>query len=229
MKSKTKITMAACLHALTFLTYPCQAETAVSVAALTLPAGSDGLLHWRSPKTDTSELQLSTRYFSDPVKLQGNVIQFFTEAVTANSPPPLPDPLLSMKIPTDVGLVYIVLWSAPDENGQPKWRGRRFLARDWSKSSLKVLNGCSENLGILAGKKKIPLPRGKSVDFDSGDWGKSFQVKIFRESVKKRPVFSSAWRVGKGRRELCFLFDRGRSVSIRSLIELSRPKPAPAP
>jgi hypothetical protein len=227
MKSSTKITVAAYLSVLMLVATPSRAADEqvceVSVAALTLPAGSDGLLHWRAPTAGTSALQLSTRYFSEPVKLEGNIIQFFSEAVTADAPPPLPDPLLSMKVRADLGLVYIVLWSAPDENGRPKWQGRQFLARDWSKSSVKVLNGCTENLGIIAGKKKIALPRGKSVDFDSRDWEDSFPVKIYRESVRTKPVFSSTWRVGKGRRELSFLFDRGGSISIRSLMVLATP------
>ena len=202
------------------------AESKLAVAALSLPPGSDGLLHWRSGAPETAEIQLSTRYFSEPMKMAGPVVQFFGDPVTADTDP-VPEPLLSVSLPEAPGTVYLVLWSAPGEDGKAQWQSRLFRAADWKMDSLKVLNGCSENLGMVAGNKKLPLARGKSFDFHLKDWKDSFPVKIYRESKLERPVHSSTWRVGQGRRELCFLFDRGSAVAVRSLIDIPAPQPAP--
>jgi hypothetical protein len=48
-------------------------------------------------------------------------------------------------------------------------------------------------LGISAGKKRIPLPRGKSADFRARDWKEPFPVKIFLAKSMTRSVFSSKW------------------------------------
>ena len=74
------------------LIVPCLAQEKqaceVSVAALTLPEDSGGLLHWRGADTATSPLQLSTRYFSDHMKVASNVIQFYKDPLAgiARSP-----------------------------------------------------------------------------------------------------------------------------------------------
>ena len=196
----------------------------VSVAALSVPDGSDGKLHWRAAADqDTQEIQLSTRYFSSPVKMKGAVVQFFDQPVSAKAEDPVP--LVSARLPSEAGTVYLVLWSGQGEDGKPKWRARSFAAADWSMHSLKVLNGSTEALGIVADERRIPLPRGKAADFHARTWKEPFEVKIYRQSSRKRPVFSSKWRVGQGRRELCFLYDKGKKISIRSLIDLAEPPP----
>jgi hypothetical protein len=232
MKSNRKLALAAWLHVLLFLTLPCLAQDKpaceVKVATLAVPDGSDGLLHWRAGNTPTTPLQLSTRYFSEGLKLPGNVIQFYKDPIldeTQQDPPPLP--LVTLKIPAGQKLVYIVLSSDLDANQQPRWRGNLLNAADWKAGSMKVFNACSESIGITAGKKRIQLLQGKSVDFHASDWrGEAFPVKIFRLKPEMKAIFSSTWRVSAGRRELCFIGGANGSVSLRSLLDLRALSPA---
>lgn len=214
-----------CLHALLLCVLPCHADDRqaceVSVAALSLPDGSDGLLHWRAGNTPTAPLQLSTRYFSERLKLPGNVIQFYKEPLMAGpAPDPPPEPLVTLKIPAGQNLFYIVLSSDLDGNQQPRWRGSLLNAGDWKMGSMKVFNACSEPVGIAAGKKQIRLLQGKTVDFHASDWGNSFPVKIVRLEPEMKTIFSSSWRIAAGRRELCFIGNVNGSVSLRSLMDL---------
>ena len=197
----------------------------VSVAALSLPDDSDGLLHWRTADSATTPLQLSTRYFSEPVKVQGQAIGFYKDPVPAGPPPPdAPEPLLSVRIPADKGRVFIVLWSEPDGNNQPRWQGKCITAEEWRPSSMKVINSSAEPVGIAAGDKRIQLPPGRSVDFRAAEWRQSFPVKIFQLEPELKTIFSSSWRVTAGRRELCLIGNVNGAVSLRSLLELTPPE-----
>ena len=109
------------------------------------------------------------------------------------------------------------------------WRGSLFRAQDWKSGSMKLLNACSEPLGIRAGKKQLRVPRGKSVDFHSRNWGEPFPVKIYRLGPEQRAVFSSTWRVTAGRRELCVIGDVNGAITLRSLLELTAPRAAAPP
>lgn len=72
------------------------------------------------------------RIFSERLKLPGNIIQFYKDPVLAEpAPDPLPEPLVTLKIPPGQKLVYIVLSSELHENRQPFWRGRQLNAGDW--------------------------------------------------------------------------------------------------
>ena len=48
----------------------------VAVAAFELPPGSNGLLPWRDGDGATTPIQLSKRYFSEPVKFKTRAIRF---------------------------------------------------------------------------------------------------------------------------------------------------------
>jgi hypothetical protein len=229
-----KLALAAGIQTLLFSVLPCLAQDKhvceVKVATLTVPDGSDGLVHWRSGNTPTEPLQLSTRYFSESLKLESNIIQFFNEPVLAasNQDPP-PTPLVTLRIPEGRKLVYIVLTADSDENNRVRWRGSMLDSGNWKAGSMKLFNSCSETLGIAAGSKRIQLLQGKSVDFHVSDWGESFPVKIFRLKPELKTVFSSTWRVTAGRRELCFIGSANGSVKIRSLLDLAANPPNPAP
>jgi len=189
-----------------------------------LPADSTGLVHVRTGKSATSPLQLSTRYFSERVKLPSNVIQFFKDPMEANKdvrPPPVP--LLTLQIPADTKLAYAVLWAENHAQKQAIWQGRVFSANDWDNSSLKVLNASSEQIGISAGKKQILLLAGKSTDLPAREWSDPFPVKMFQLKPETKCVFSSTWRVTAGRRELCFIFNTNHAISLRSILEMSSP------
>lgn len=219
----------ACLTALSLLMVPCLGQDKqgceVSMAALSLPDDSDGLLHWREAASATTPLQLSTRYFSAPVKLKGNTIAFYKAAVPAGmAAPDVPAPLLTVKIPEGVKLGYIVIWTEPDAQNQPRWQGKLLSAGDWKASSMKVMNVCSETIGIAAGKKRIQLAPGKSMDFHAAEWRESFPVKFFRMEPELKTIFSSTWRVTEGRRELCFIGKINGAISLRSLLELTAPQ-----
>jgi hypothetical protein len=218
----------ACLSALILLVFPCHGQDQqgckVAMAALSLPEGSDGLLHWREANVATTPLQLSTRYFSAPVKLEGNTIVFYKDPVPAGmAAPDVPKPLLSVKIPEGVKLGYLVLWADTDEQNQPRWQGKLLSASDWKSSSTKVINVCSETIGIAAGEKRIQLAPGKSMDFHAAEWKESFPVKFFRLQPELKTIFSSTWRVTDGRREICFIGNVNGAISLRSLLELTAP------
>jgi hypothetical protein len=225
MKSNLHKFLGALLPALGFLTTMGRAQDKaaceVAVAALTLPDGASGLLHLRTADAATSPLQLSTRYFSERVKLPGDVIQFFKDPVAAKPAAPAPVPLLTLQIPAETKLAYAVLWAETDENHQPAWKGRVFSAKDWDHSSLKVFNASSESIGIRADTKQILLERGKSTDFPSRDWSEPFPVKMFQLKPAQKCIFSSTWRVSAQRRELCFIFNANNSVSLRSILEIA--------
>lgn len=227
MRSNAKLAIIACLHALLLPALPCLAiekhSCEVKIATLALPDGAGGLIHWRSGNTPTSPLQLSTRYFSEVLKLESNVIQFFKDPVLAlsNKEKP-PEPLVTLTIPAGQRLSYIVLLQDSDENHQSRWRGSLLNAADWKAGSMKLFNACSEPLGIAAGQKRIQLSQGKSVDFQADEWnGEAFPVKIFRLQPELKTIFSSSWRVTVGRRELCFVGNVNNSISLRSLIDLN--------
>jgi hypothetical protein len=197
---------------------------------LTLPEDSGGLLHWRGADTATSPLQLSTRYFSDHIKVASNVIQFYKDPLAAKpTQQPLPVPLISVTIPAGQKLVYIVLWSELDQARTVRWHSSLVSASDWAESSMKVFNACAEPIGILADKKQTKLLNGKSMDFSAGDWKEAFPVKIFRLQPETKLIFSSSWRVSPGRRELCFIGSNNGSISLRSLMDLAAPPPAGPP
>ena len=234
MKSNIKPAVAAGMHALLFSILPCLAQDKhaceVKVATLAVPDGSDGLIHWRAGNTPTAPLQLSTRYFSERLKSEGNVIRFYKNPVpAASTQEPPPEPLVTLKIPAGQKLVYIVLSADSDENGQVRWRGCLLNAGDWKAGSMKLFSSCSEPLGIVAGNKRMQLSQGKSVDFHASEWREAFPVKIFRLEPELKTIFSSSWRVTAKRRELCFISVANGSVRLRSLMDLGVDPPEAAP
>lgn len=233
MKSNLSIQLLVLLAATVFLTTPGHAQEKggceVSVAALTLPDDSSGLLHVRVAETATNPLQLSTRYFSERVKLPSKVLQLFKDPVAAKAPAPPPVPLLTLQIPAEARLAYAVLWTEVDDKNKTVWKGRVFDAKDWDQSSLKVLNATSESIGIRAGTKEILLEQGKSTSFNSHEWAKPFPAKIFQLKPQPKNIFSSTWQVSSGIRELCFIFSANNSVSLRSIMEISPAQDKAAP
>jgi hypothetical protein len=198
-----------------------QAGCEVTVAALTLPGDSDGLLHVRTSEAATTPLQLSTRYFSARVKLPGKVIQFFKDPVAAKPAEQAPAPLLTLQIPAETRLAYAVLWSETNESQKPVWKGRVLDAKDWDRSCLIVFNASSDAIGIRAGSKQILLEPGKSVDFPSSVWSEPFPAKIYQLQPEQKAIFSSTWRVSAGSRELCFIYRANDTVSLRSVLDIA--------
>lgn len=221
------------LSAVWVLILPCRAQEKppceVAIAALTLPNGSSGLLHVRTEPVATTPLQLSTRYFSERVKLPGSTLQFFKEPVVIKEASAAPEPLLTLQLPPATKLAYAVLWAETDQKKQTVWKGYIITAKDWENSSLKVFNASSEQIGITAGTKNILLLSGKSVDFPARDWGKPFPVKLFHFKPETKCIFSSTWRVTSGSRELCFVCNINHAVSLRSIMEISSPKSKAVP
>jgi hypothetical protein len=202
-----------------------QESREVSVAALSLPAGADGLLHWREAEAASVPLQLSTRYFSEPVKLAGNAIRFYGAPVPAG--PALPDapaPLLTMTFPAEMKRGYLVLWSEPDAQQEPRWKGMLVNATEWKAGSMKVINACNEPIGIEAGEKRLKLLPGKSLDFPAAQWREPFPVKVSRLEPALKTLFSSTWRISPERREICFVGNLNGSITLRSLLELDAPQ-----
>lgn len=195
----------------------------VSVAALTLPDPAGGLVHWRDGETATQELQLSTRYFSPPVKVKGSVLQFFDTPVAAGmTGPEAPEPLLTLTLPAASKLAFLVLRTTRDEAGNTRWRGSILDGDDWRTGTLRVYNSGTEPLGLIAGEKKIGLAAGKSADFEARTWDEPFPAKIYRSEPDVRLVFSSTWRVAPARRELCFLSNTNGKITLRSLLVLGK-------
>src|SRR6218665_973168 len=78
----------------------------ITVGALSLPAGSDGLVHLRVSETESKPIQLSTRYFVDPVSIGVPVFELHTTPL--GKPPPVNPPLLRLPIPPGTTSCLIV-------------------------------------------------------------------------------------------------------------------------
>jgi hypothetical protein len=198
----------------------------VAVAALSLPEGSDGLLHWRTANRASVAMQLSTRYFSEPVKIDGGSLRFY-ESPVAEGPDPEngPKPVHSLTVPADAKSVYLVLWTTRGEDQAIRWQGKTFSEADWLADSMKVFNVSAEDIGIEAGGKRMRLLPGKSFDFRATEWREPFPVRILSLEPEHKTLFSSTWRVGEGRRELCFIGRFNNAVSLRSLLDLNTRQP----
>lgn len=224
MKSEIRILLSACLFFLAGIA-PSRAAgdggCEIAVAALTLPDEATGLLHWRAANEATQPLQLSTRYFSERIKVPGKVIHFHDEPLQADKPQePPPQPLVAVNLPQATKLVYVILWAESGEDGAKQWKSMVFRGEDWKAGSLKVLNGAVDTVGIAAGEKRLQVARGKSLDFHANDFKEAFPVKIFRLKPETKLIFSSKWRIAADRRELCFISSNGDAISLRSLLDL---------
>jgi hypothetical protein len=203
-----------------------QGETRLAVAILSLPAGSDGLLHWRDGKSPSEPVQLSIRYFSEPLKLKSEVISFYAEPIAGDpaGAPPV-EPLVMLKIPQNSGLNFVVLTGVPGRDGKTQWKSQLIPGRDLGVGTMKLFNGTDETLGIQLPKKNVKLNAGKSMDFDSSAWPGSFPVKIYQLETRQKMVFSSVWRLNDKRRELCFLYKKNNNIALRSLLFLTQAGP----
>lgn len=198
----------------------------VSIAALNLPAGSTGQIHIRDTETSTKPLQLSTRYFSERIELKRNLIQIYKDALIENSPDAVP--LLTLEIPAETREAYVALWIETDDKNQSIWKGQVFDSKDWIPNSLKVVNFTTDQLGISADSKEILLEPGKSADFPSSEWPKSFTAKIYQTKPEKKNLLSSTWQVSTSNRELCFIYNIKNRVSLRSIMDIATtPKISP--
>lgn len=229
MSFKSKFPPMRGLLLLFVLTVPCfaqrEAKGEVSLAALSLPPGADGILHLRIGEEATVPVQLSTRYFSERLAVPPGTIRFYPQAMPAvPSGEAPPEPLLSLRIPEGPKLLYIVLWTELGEDRKHHWKAKLISATDWKAGSMKLINSSPGTLGLSVGKKEIKLPSGKTLDFQSRDWREPFPVKIYQPGEpgeQARLIFSSTWRVSAGRRELCLIGNIDGTVSLRSLIDLN--------
>ena len=197
---------------------PCE----IAVAALALPGDTNSLLHLRNGAQTSQPLQLSLRYFSERIKLPGHVFQLFQDPLLGKSTPDKTPPpaLLTLNIPEDAKLAYVVLWAEQKPNQPLVWRATTFNANDWPRNCLKLLNACPNALGIAAGEShQTLLPKTKSMNFPAKDWEASFPVKVYQIDPKPKLVFSSTWRVSTGQRELCVLFKSGEGIALRAVME----------
>ena len=194
----------------------------LSVAALSLPGESTGLVHWRSSNAVTQPLQLSVRYFSERIELESNVIEFFAEPLDPSTAIEPPEPFLRMRIPDGRDKVYLVITGHLDEENNTLWRGNMLDGREWKAGSMKVFNAFESPLGIVAdGKDPIRIDAGGSVDFHARDHDRAgFAVRIYRLEPERRVVFSSKWRVAEDRRELLFIGNNQGRLTLRALIDL---------
>jgi len=197
----------------------------VSLGALTLPNGSDGLLHWIGAEPLSQELQLSTRYFSERIKPKSEILRLYESPTILVEGEPIPEPLLTVKVPSGPGLIYLVVWSETGKDNKATWRSRAFSAKEWQVGTMKLINASKATLGLTAGAKKFKLVGGKSIDFHARDWPKPFPTKIYLTEPKVKNVFSSKWRITAASRELCFIAKVNGSISLRSLMDLNAAEP----
>lgn len=195
----------------------------ISVAALSLPGDSTGMVHWRSSNAATEPLQLSVRYFSERIELESNFIEFHAEPFVPAAGTDAPEPFLRMRIPEGRNSVYLVISGDLDEENNTRWRGNLLDGREWRAGSMKVFNSFDSPLGIVAdGKNPIQLAEGKSVDLHARDFDKAgFSVRIYRMSPERRIIFSSKWRIAEDRRELLFIGNNQGRITLRALLELN--------
>jgi len=193
-------------------------NTEVSFAAFTLPEQSTGLLHWRSSAGNTKPIQLSTRYFSEPQKMESNMIEFYQNALLVSESIEKPEPLLRITIPQGVQHAYVVIYY---DSKDGKWETNTLDAKDWRTSTMRVYNAFGQTLVIEANKKPLQVKHGQYYDFKADDsTEKGFAVKIFQTVPDNEAIFSSKWRVTANRRELLFIGNSDGSIKLRSLMEL---------
>lgn len=197
----------------------------ISIAALSLPGSSSGELHWNcGDEYVTEPVQLSKRYFSKPIELKSNIVRFFEEPIVKRLPnAPLPQPLLTITLPPDTKEAFVVILAGGNSEGDESWRYLTLDGNDWDAGTLRVVNASKVELGMLYPGEKLKLQPGKHVDFKQDDWNEAFPIKIVQLEPVAKLVFSSTWRVSKGRREICFLSRKNGSgsISLHSLLVLN--------
>lgn len=188
----------------------------VTMAALTLPADADGLVHLQTGEGDTVPLQLSLRNFSTPLKLPTGRFRLFESPVAEKTTPPAP--LLSVTLPKGVKDAFVMVWTLNDSQGKTVWRSKVIDAASWPANTLKLINASATPLGIAAADKRLRLTTDGTIDFPADQWKDPFPVEIFRLAPVSKSVFSSTWRVSAGQRELCVILGEDDGILIRSLI-----------
>jgi hypothetical protein len=196
----------------------------VSIAALSLPATSSGELHWKAgDEMQTQPLQLSKRYFSDPVEPTSPIIHFYEKPITERLPDvPLPEPLLTVTLSSDLREAFVVLLGKNGDEKKPVWRSVVLDGKGWPDGTLRVVNVDTQPVKLVYPRKELILKPKEHVEFAHTDWYEPFPIKIFQMRPMEKIVFSSKWRVTHGRREICFLSKERGSISLRSLLVLNQ-------
>lgn len=203
--------------------WACAAPIQVMVGALALPSDSDGLLQLRTSESESKPLQLSTRYFSEPMSI--DVPSFELYATPLGKTPPLATPLLKLPIPQNATSCIIVIWNAASADKPSALAGRVFPTSDWAAGSMLLMNAATTPIGIQAGTTKQMLKPGAKLSFPGKNPEEDMPVKMFIEDPKApgkaKIIFSSVWKIASTRRELCVIHSGARpdSVEVRSLLE----------
>lgn len=195
----------------------------MSIAALSLPGSSSGVLHWNcGDDYVTQPVQLSRRYFSEPIELKSNIVRFFEEPIVKLLPnAPIPKPLLTVTLSPETKEAFVILLAGENSEGDELWRHVSVDGNDWRSGTLRVVNASKAEVGMLYPGKKLKLLPGRHVDFKEDDWNEAFPIKIVQFEPVAKLVFSSTWLVSKGRREICFLSNERGSIALRSLLVLN--------
>ncbi len=200
----------------------------VTLAALNLPPGSEGLFHLRTGDAASVPVQASTRYFSDPVDTGFAAIELYAAPVGKDAS--AVQPLLRLPLGERAGSCHVLLWNEHTAGKEGKLAGRIIAAAEWPAGSMLLLNASAVPIGVQAGDTRQMLKAGASHPYPAVDPEKDLPVKMYLEDDKHpgkpKLVFSSVWRVARERRELCVIYPAAgsRSVAVRSLLE----RPAPA-
>lgn len=203
--------------------------------ALSLPSGSDGSLHLKTGEATSTPVQMSTRYFCEPVTAAVTAIELYAQPL-GKDPKGTPPAGPLLRLPLDAssaGSFHVVIWNDTSQ-GKEKLVGKTFAAEKWPAGRMLLLNASAVPIAIEAGAVRQVLNAGVSFAFPASGPGQSLPVKMYLQEGpppgKAKLVFSSAWRIEGDRRELCVIYPNpaSRSVSVRSLMERSSPaKPTP--
>lgn len=203
--------------------------------ALSLSPGSEGGFHLRTGESTSTPVQMSTRYFCEPVTAAVTSIELYAQPLgkeLKGAPPAAP--LLRLPLDTSsTGSFHVVIWNDTSQ-GKERLAGKVFAAEKWPAGRMLLLNASAVPIAIEAGTVRQVLKAGASFAFPASEAGQSLPVKMYLQDGappgKAKLVFSSAWRIEGDRRELCVIYPNpaSRSVSVRSLMErASLPKPTP--
>lgn len=209
---------------------PAQAPQAVyvSLGGGFLNSGNDGKIKIRTGAESFEDVQLSSRYFSDSVKISGD------RSIHIYSPgddPSEQSPTTKIKLPSSGKNFLVFLWQKRGSNNKrPVYQARVISKNNWPQGSMLLINATSSKLGLVFGKDKQIIQKNKTTILKGQKPALSKPAKIMvaqkDNPQKSKLVFSSTWRISPHRRELCVIYQTGAKIKFRSLFERVSPSPA---
>ncbi|BDS06300.1 hypothetical protein NT6N_13400 [Oceaniferula spumae] len=203
-------------------------KVAVSLAAFSVPTGSDGIVHIRTGEKKTKPLQLNKNTFSQPIHVPAGKLELYENPLDPDAPQPVL-PILSFNLPADGLPVKILVWSVKKPNGKEKWVGRSFSSSKWPDSCMVLVNFTGQPIGFQSGKLQKTIATNATFVFRGRNETNGSPVKLYLADPSNpksaKLIFSSVWRVPENEQEILVIY-KGNSegtVMTRSLIAEKKP------